>query len=183
MSSSSFPFLKFLTIRIGRVHLQRLQGICTCVQKESHALHPEEVHIAKTKSAKEGNHVLHKILPRETREDQPPSQWGCREGEERWVSCTLPFILGERIMKLEVLEVWKEADEIQDLLTRATWLPEGEESKRWREVTEAPLDVWRKAGYLEIVYSELLEVRECGKVTQRTSVELVGSEHGAIGTL
>jgi len=67
-------------------------------------------------------------------------------------------------VKLEVLEVREEADEIQDLSARPTWLPKGEESKCWREVTEAPSDVWPKAGYLKIVYSELLEVRESGKV-------------------
>ena len=76
LSSCSFPSVKYLTIRVGRVKFQRLQGLCACLQKESHALHPEEVHVAKTKSAEEGNHVLYKILSRETCEDQPPSQWG-----------------------------------------------------------------------------------------------------------
>ena len=33
-----------------------------------------------------------------------------------------------------------------------------------------------EAGYLEIVYSELLEVRECGKVMQVVSAKLFRSE-------
>ena len=151
--------MKFLTIRIGSVHLQCLQGLCTCVQKESRALHPEEVHITKAKSAKEGNYVLHKILSREMREDQPPSQWWYGEGDERRISCTLLYTLGVGIVKLEILEVWEEADEIQDLSARASRLPKGEEPKCWRQVAETLLDVWHKAGYLEIVYSEFLKVR------------------------
>ena len=86
-------------------------------------------------------------------------------------------------MKLEILEVWEETDEVQDLSARPAWLPEGKESKCWREVTKALLDVRHKAGYLEVVYPEFLEVRECGKVTQCTSVEVVGSKRGAIRTL
>jgi len=124
--------VKFLTIQIGRVHLQRLQGIRACVQKEAHALHHEEVHIAKTKSAKGGNHVLDKILPRETREDQPSSQRGYGGGDECRVGCTLGFILEEGVMKFKILEVWEETDEIQDLSGRASRFPEGEESKCWR---------------------------------------------------
>ena len=172
--------MKFLTIWIGRVHSQRLQGLCASVQKESYALNPEEVHTSKTKSAEEGNHVLHKTLSRETREDQPPLQWGYGKRDECRISCTLLFILGEGIVKLEILEVWEEADEVQNLSARPAWLPKGEEPKCWREVIEAPLDVWHKAGYFEIVYSEFLEVRERGKVTQCMSVELIGSECGAI---
>ena len=69
-------------------------------------------------------------------------------------------------MKPEILELREESDEIQDLSTRANGLFEGEESKSWREVLEALSDGWHESGYFEKVYSEVLEVRECGKVTQ-----------------
>ena len=45
---------------------------------------------------------------------------------------------------------------------------------------KAPLNIWHKAGNLETVYSEFLEVRKCGNVTQRSCVEPVGSEPGMI---
>ena len=169
-------------MRIGSVHPQCLQGICACIQKEPRALHSEEVHIAKAKSTKEGNHILDEIFPRETRKYQPASQGGYGEGNESCIGCTLLFILGVRIVKLEILEVWEETDEMQDLSARASWLREGEEPKCGREVAETLLNVWHKAGYLEIVYSELLEVRECRKVTECTSVELIGGERGTIRT-
>ena len=38
------------------------------------------------------------------------------------------------------------------------------------------LNVWHEAGYYELVYSKLLEVRKCGKVTQSPSVKLFRSE-------
>ena len=64
-------------------------------------------------------------------------------------------------MKLEILEVREESDEIQ--------YPTGSLRARNRRVGEVPKtlsDGWHKAGYFEKVYSEVLEVRECGKVTQ-----------------
>ena len=68
------------------------------------------------------------------------------------------------VEKLEILEVREEANKIQDLSTRTNGLFEGEESKGWREVPEALSDGWHKTGYFEKVYSEVLEVRERGKV-------------------
>ena len=80
-------------------------------------------------------------------------------------------------MELEVLEVRKESDKIQDLPARAPGLFEGKESQRWQKVPEVPLNVWHKARYFKIVNSKLLEVRECGKVRQGTPAELFGGEH------
>ena len=74
------------------------------------------------------------------------------------------------------MKVREESDEIQDLSARALGFVEGKESERWREVSEALLNVWHKAVYLEIVYSEFLEIRECGEVRQGAPVELFGSE-------
>jgi len=82
--------------------------------------------MTKTKSPKKHNHVLHEGFPRETRERQPPSQWGYGEGYERCVSLTLLLVLRVLVNNLEVLEIWEEADEIQDLSTRPAWLFEGE---------------------------------------------------------
>ena len=56
------PFSSFepsLTIWVRWIQPQRLQGLCACAQKEPYALHPEEVHMTETKSAKKGNHSLH----------------------------------------------------------------------------------------------------------------------------
>jgi len=43
-------------------------------------------------------------------------------------------------------------------------------------VSKAPSNVRHEAGYLETVYSKLLEVRECGKVTQGASAKPPRSE-------
>ena len=83
-------------------------------------------------------------------------------------------------MELEVLEVWEESDEIQYLPGRACGFPECKESKSRCKVTETLLDVRHEAGYLETVYSELLEIRECGKVMQGASTKPVGSKHGTL---
>jgi len=74
-------------------------------------------------------------------------------------------------VKLEILEVREESDEIQDLSARANRLFEGKEPKIWREVPEALLYGWHKAGYLKKVYSKVLEVRKRGEVTQCMLVE------------
>jgi hypothetical protein len=79
-------------------------------------------------------------------------------------------------VELEVLEVWEESDEIQDLSARALGFFESKESKCWREVSETPLNIREKTRYLEVVYSKFLEVRECRKVSQGTPAELFGSE-------
>jgi hypothetical protein len=68
-----------------------------------------------------------------------------------------PVVNRDGVVELEVLEVREESNEVQDLSTRALRFFEGKESKCRREVSEVPLDAWHKAGYLEIVYSKLLE--------------------------
>ena len=86
-------------------------------------------------------------------------------------------------MEPEVLEIREEPDEVQYLSARALRLFEGKESECWREVSEALLNIWHKAGYLEIVYSEFLEACECGEVRQGAPVELFRSELVKTGTL
>jgi hypothetical protein len=103
-------------------------------------------------------------------------QWGYGEGNKVCVCRALPFIHGDGVVEFEVLEVREESNEIQDLSARTLRFLEGKESKCWREVSEALLDVRHKAGYLEMVYSKLLEVRERGKVRQGAPLELFGSE-------
>ena len=103
-------------------------------------------------------------------------QWGYGEGNEVCVCRALLFIHGDGVVELEVLEVREESNEIQDLSARALRFLEGKESKCWREVSEALLDVRHKASYLEMVYSKFLEVRERGKVRQGAPFELFGNE-------
>jgi len=50
-------------------------------------------------------------------------------------------------------------------------------------VPEAPLNFWHESEYLKIVYSELLKVRECGKIVEGVPVEPFGSEFGTIPRL
>ena len=45
-------------------------------------------------------------------------------------------------------------------------------------MSETLLNDWHEAGYLEIIYPKLLEVRERGKVMQVASAKLSGSELG-----
>ena len=79
-------------------------------------------------------------------------------------------------MELEVLEVREETDEIQDLSGRALGFLEGKGSEGGREMAETLLNPRHKLGYLKVIYSKFLEVRECGKVTQGAPVEPSGSE-------
>jgi hypothetical protein len=123
--------------------------------------------VTKVKSTKNSDHVLHEFLPRETRECQPSSQRGDGEGNKFCVSSALSCIFWGGIANFEVLEIWEESDEIQDLPAGTPGLSESKESKSWREVSEALLNVRHEAGYLKIIYPKLLEVRECGEVTQR----------------
>ena len=78
---------------------------------------------------KNRDHLLHQNILVATYQCQPSSQWRCGEGDERCVSYVPPFIFGEVVLKLEILEVSEEPDEIQDLSTRAVGLLKGEESK------------------------------------------------------
>ena len=165
-----------LTVWIRWVQPQPLQGVCARMQEEPHALHPEKSHVTKTKSPKKGNHVLHELLLCETRERQPPTKRGYGEGSEVHVSRALLCVHRSVVAELEVLEVWEEPDEIDDLAGRAYGFPESEESEGRCEVSKVPLNVWHEAGHLELVYPKLLEVCEGGKVTQGPPVELFGSE-------
>ena len=99
-----FYFGKFLTMCIGWVQSQRLQGPRPFVQKELRATHFEEIHVTKPKSPKRDDHVLHEILLCDAYEPQPPSQWGYGEGDESRVGCVLWFIHRPIVLKLEVLE-------------------------------------------------------------------------------
>jgi hypothetical protein len=128
------------------------------------------------KPPKKDNHVLHKFHPRKTRERQSPSQRGCGEGDKFRIDCALLFLFWEAVAKFEVLEVWEEPNEIQDLPGRTSGFFEGKESKSRCEVSKAPLDVRHKAGYFEVIYSKFLDVRECGKVTQGVTAKLFGRE-------
>ena len=68
-------------------------------------------------------------------------QWGYRGGNKFCIGCALLFLLVVPIEKFEILEVWKEPNEVQDLPTRTFRLLESEETKCWCEVSEASLDV------------------------------------------
>ena len=65
-----------------------------------------------TKPSAKGNHLLHELLSRETRERQPPSKWGNGEGNECCAGCALLLIPGDGVLELEVLKVREESDEI-----------------------------------------------------------------------
>jgi len=135
------------------------------------------------KTPKNGDHVPHKVLPRETREYQPSSQWRYGEGNKRCIRCALLFTRADAAVQLEVLEVREEPDEIQDLSARAIGLFECKESKCWREVSEALSNGWHKVGYLKIVYSEFLEVCERREAAQGAPAEPAWAKHpGAVRT-
>jgi len=87
--------------------------------------------VTKPKPSKKGNNVLDEVHPRETRERQPSSQWGYGQGDECCVYCALLFVREADVVKLEILEVREESDEVQDLSARAPGISEGEESKGW----------------------------------------------------
>ena len=110
----------------------------------------------KTQSPKERNHVLHEALLPEILERQTPSQWGCGEGNERWINCALLFGLVAVVVKFEVLKARKESDEIQDLTAGAIGVTEGKESKSWGEMSEPLSNVRHEVGYLKVIDSELL---------------------------
>ena len=167
---------ELLTRTIRRVKPQSLQGLCTCTQKEPHTPHPEKLHVTETESPKEGNHVLHEFLLCETNQRQSTTQRGYGEGNEVRASRALLFLVWEVVADPEVLEVWEEPDEIQDLAGRASRTSESEESKGRCEVSKVSLNVRHEVGYYQLVYPKLLEVRKRGKVTQGPSVKFIGSE-------
>ena len=78
------------------------------------------------------------------------------------------------------MEIREESDEIQDLPWSAFRIHEREGSKGWCQVPKPLLNVRHEAGYLQIVYSELLEVCECGKVMQIVSVKSITSKLSAM---
>ena len=79
------------------------------------------------------------------------------------------------------MEIREEPNEIQDLPGRASGFLESEESKGRCKVSETFPKVRHEAGYLEVVYPELLEVRECGKAMEVISAKAFGSEFTAEG--
>ena len=126
--------------------------------------------MAKVKTSKKDDHVLHEVLPCKINKRQPSLQWGDGERGRCGISCVLHFVLAVRV-KFEVLEIREKPDEIQDLTARAFGILESEKSKRRREVSEALLNGRHEAGHVKVVYSQLLEVRKSGEVTQDMLVE------------
>ena len=106
-------------------------------------------------------HISDEILPSKRVQRQTPSQWRRGEGKGR----VLLFLCANRRVKLEVLKIWKESDEIQNLSAGADGCCESEKSKPRCEVPEVPVKIWHKCGHLKIIYPELLEVRESGEIT------------------
>ena len=109
------------------------------------------------------------------RERQLPTQRGHGEGNELRVCRAVLFFLGgiapEIVTELEVLEVWEEPDEIQNMPARSLGFMESEESERWSQASEALPNIFDESGYVEVIYSEFLEVRERGKVTEGAAVD------------
>ena len=58
------------------------------------------------------------------------SQWRYGEWNECCASSALPFTRGGEPLELEVLEIWEESNEVQDLSARASGLAEGKELER-----------------------------------------------------
>ena len=132
--------------------------------------------MTKAKSSKKGDHIFHQVLHREAYEYQPPTQRGCGEGNEGRIIRSLSLNPWEAVMKLEILEIREESNEVQDLSGGAVWLLEGKESESWGEVSEALANAGHKFRYLKVIYPEFLEVCESGKVTQGASTETFGGE-------
>ena len=102
---SSFLFEKSLTVYIRWVQPQYLRGLRACISKKLYALQPEEIHISETKSPQKGNYVLHKVLPRETRERHSPCSGVWRE-ERVLGQSGFSFIREEAVVELEALRPW-----------------------------------------------------------------------------
>ena len=94
--------------------------------------------------------------PPEIPECQPPSQRSHGQGNQVCINRAILFLCGHRV---------EELNEVQDLLARTFGILKSKESKSRCEVSKALLDVLHEAGHFEIVYSKVLEVCECGKVT------------------
>ena len=127
--------------------------------------------MAKTKSTKKSNHLFHKFPARNISERQSPVQPRYGEGNEFWLICALLLLCRRAIVEFEVLEVWEEPDEVEDLPARTSGVLESEGTKCLREAPEGLLDVCQNVGYLEVIHHKFLEVHERGKVTQGTIVE------------
>ena len=136
--------------------------------------------MAETRPAKIRDHVLHKLLPRETREDQPSTQRRCGEGNERRITSVLLSLFGEGVADLKVLEIREESNKIQDFTGRTSGVFESEKSESRGEVSKALLNGRHEARYLETVYPELLEVFECGEITEGGRGKSFGGEFNSV---
>ena len=84
----------------------------------------------------------------------------------------IQFLHRESVAELEVLKIWEEPDEIQDLSARPSGFPESKELEGRHEVPKTLSDVLHEAWYIEVVYSKLLDVRKRRKVMQGASAKL-----------
>ena len=130
----------------------------------------------KTKPSEKGNHILHEFPLHETCECQPPRQRWDGEWNEVCARPVLLFLHRESVAELEVLEIWEESDKIEDLPARPSGFPESKESEARHEVPKELLNVWHETWYIEVVYSELLDVRKCGKIAQGVPAKLFRGE-------
>ena len=88
--------------------------------------------MTEAETTKEGDHLLQEDPLCAVYERQPSSQRRCEERGERHISCALPFVFYEVLLKLEVLEIREKSDKIQNLSTRTLELLEVEGSKSGR---------------------------------------------------
>jgi hypothetical protein len=67
--------------------------------------------------------------------------------------------------------MWKKPNEAQNLFASSFGCRQCKELKSRGEVSKVLVDVWHEGGQFEGIYSELLEVRECGKIPQGISAK------------
>jgi len=70
---------------------------------------------------------------------------GVWRGEQVLHQLCSPFFHWDAVAEFEVMEIWEEPDEIQDLSAKAFGFFQGKEPKCWYQVTKALMDVQHEA--------------------------------------
>ena len=155
---------------IPRTQPQGFQDFRTSVQQEPHPIHVKPVHVTKSESPKQVDHVLQKTHPRE----MCYRQLSLQQRDEKWNECVIvrrsPLKICPSVEEFEVVQVLEQPDEVYDLPAGPFWFSQGERADGWQEVFKVSSGPRHEARDIQAVNPEFLDAGQREEVAHGKAV-------------
>ena len=129
-----------------------------------------ESHVPKSDPPEKVDHVLQEAHRCEAHL-QPSQQRRDEARDERQVCRWLFPKIGPTVGEFEVLQVLKKPNEVYDLSIGPSGFRQAERSERWQEVFKVPLNLRYEVVDVQILYLEIPDIGQRGKLAEGTVVE------------